>query len=208
MVCHHHQSLTKRTVKESVMDIIKYTEKAKCSVDGCCNDIKAKGYCQTHYARVLRRGTLELTRQKPGCLVDIGKYYTRTINGITKREHVWIAEKALGKTLPKDAIVHHVNENGKDNRNENLVICVDRAYHNFLHLRMRAIDATGDPDSRQCTHCRKWDEQSNMSLTKKRNGTTTVFYHKKCAAEIVKKNKDLRKLKNAISNTIKSTVSI
>jgi endogenous inhibitor of DNA gyrase (YacG/DUF329 family) len=55
------------------------------------------------------------------------------------REHVLVAEKALGKPLPKGAVVHHHNKITSDNRNNNLVICQDQSYHNILHSRMRKI---------------------------------------------------------------------
>lgn len=51
--------------------------------------------------------------------------------------HRFVAEKALGKPLPATAIVHHVNEDKADNRNCNLVVCQDTAYHKLLHKRMR-----------------------------------------------------------------------
>ncbi len=49
-----------------------------------------------------------------------------------------VAERALGHPLPKGAEVHHVNGRPRDNRPQNLVICQNRAYHLFLHERMRA----------------------------------------------------------------------
>lgn len=53
-------------------------------------------------------------------------------------EHILVAERAFGRRLPKGVVVHHVNEQGHDNRNENLVICENQAYHALLHTRMRA----------------------------------------------------------------------
>ncbi len=72
-----------------------------------------------------------------------------------QREHVVIAEQALGKPLPKGAHVHHVDEDKHNNANANLVICQDAAFHHLLHLRARIVRAGGDPNiQRLCYRCK------------------------------------------------------
>lgn len=72
------------------------------------------------------------------------------------REHVRVAEEALGKKLPPGAQVHHVNGDKRDNRNSNLVICENQEYHSLLHVRARVLRAGGDPDTQRiCWGCRR-----------------------------------------------------
>lgn len=90
-------------------------------------------------------------------------------------EHIVVAEMALGKPLPIGAVVHHVNENHYDNRNENLVICENRAYHALLHARLRALKECGNPDWRRCNFCHKYDDPANL-----RRGNRTQIFHDGC----------------------------
>ena len=59
----------------------------------------------------------------------------RTNGGGEMFEHRKIAAKALGRSLTKKEVVHHINCNSLDNRNCNLLIC-DPSYHHWLHQEM------------------------------------------------------------------------
>ena len=91
------------------------------------------------------------------------KGYKITIrDGVRVREHVEVAERAIGRKLPLGAIVHHHDENTSNNVPSNLVICPDIAYHKLLHRRMRALAASGDANNRICSFCKRWDSPLNL----------------------------------------------
>lgn len=72
------------------------------------------------------------------------------------QEHICIAQRALGRPLPRGAQVHHVNEVKDDNRPANLVICQDQAYHSLLHTLTKIRRAGGTPFvDRWCSFCRR-----------------------------------------------------
>lgn len=89
-------------------------------------------------------------------------------------EHILVLEKALGHPLPEGAVVHHRDENRKNNALDNLVICPDQAHHALLHLRKRAYDACGHETWRKCYLCGVWDDPVNLSIS------YSNVYHKTC----------------------------
>jgi hypothetical protein len=46
--------------------------------------------------------------------------------------HRMIAQKVLGRELTSNEVVHHINMDKTDNRNENLLICTNN-FHRYLH---------------------------------------------------------------------------
>ena len=103
-------------------------------------------------------------------------YKYRTEDGQRIFEHIEVAERTLGKKLPKGAIVHHADENKLNNDPQNLVICPSVAYHRLLHERIKALAACGDPDKRRCCYCGQWDDLDNMY----RNEASFTQFHRPC----------------------------
>lgn len=69
-------------------------------------------------------------------------------------EHVKVIADALGHAVPKGAIAHHIDGDKTNNDPSNLVLCQNRAYHNMLHRRERALNAYGDANAIICRLCR------------------------------------------------------
>lgn len=101
-------------------------------------------------------------------------------------EHIFIAESAIRKYLPLQAQVHHVDGDGRNNENSNLVICENDAYHKLLHQRARAYKATGNPNMRKCPYCKTYDLPESMQ-----ESVRHTFYHSDCHSryELARYNK-------------------
>lgn len=100
-----------------------------CSIDGCGKPIKARGWCETHYARWKRHGD-PLTTQRfmtpeesfsaktswqNDCLIWLGGnnkkgYGHMRVNGIMMRVHRYAWQRAHGE-IPDDKVVDHICHN-------------------------------------------------------------------------------------------------
>lgn len=139
---------------------------------------------------MLRRSGLQANQWKGGVTVDVFGYVRKLKAGSYVGEHVLKSERALGRPLPAGAIVHHANEVKPDNRNSNLVICQDRAYHMLLHKRIRAYKATGSATAIKCTHCGVWGMAGDPTMRTHRSGTQSM--HRTCDAAAQKRRRAKR----------------
>lgn len=71
---------------------------------------------------------LRMARLDKGC-----KDTYRKING--RHEHRAVAEKMLGRPLRKGEVVHHIDENKRNNKPENLMVFKNQAAHAAWHAR-------------------------------------------------------------------------
>lgn len=129
-----------------------------CAVEGCKKVQHALSYCEMHYARLRRHGNTDAERAPSGAGYERPDGY-RVIrkNGIMQYEHILLAEKALGRKLPPNAEVHHMNGKKNDNFTPfNLVICPDAAYHMLLHARARMLGYEPPKQPRR-TRNEKWE---------------------------------------------------
>ncbi|MCK5612834.1 HNH endonuclease [Candidatus Pacearchaeota archaeon] len=101
-------------------------------------------------------------------------------------EHIVIAEKALGKRLPQNACSHHVDHDRSNNKNNNLVVCEDLAYHNLLHKRERALKSCGNANYLWCWYCQKFDEPKYILTEKGKNSGIHYDCKKKYQKERLK----------------------
>lgn len=134
--------------------------------------------CNLHYRRKMRHDDphKRLIRNGGEGTPHIDGYWAFERNGVVKLRHVLVAERALGKPLPSGAVVHHIDEDRSNDAASNLVICPNAAYHQLLHVRMRALNACGHADWRKCHICKQYDEPKNLKFYK----TSGNIVHAQC----------------------------
>lgn len=109
--------------------------------------------------------------------------YVRINIGRNKRalEHREVIKRVIGKEIPRGAIPHHVDYNKSNNKNNNLVLCNDRAYHNLIHRRTDALRLCGHADWLKCCYCKEYDSEENLYVQNK--GSRIAARHIKCHRE-------------------------
>lgn len=100
-------------------------------------------------------------------------------------EHREIAERALGKPLPRAAEVHHFDGDRLRNVGPNLVICPGAEYHQLLETRTRALNACGNANWRKCTFCKAHDDPANLFIRQK----PAIAYHRSCSADYAREQR-------------------
>ena len=95
--------------------------------------------------------------------------------------HKAIVERVVKIRLPTSAEIHHVDGNGQNNTNSNLVVCPDHGYHALLHRRTKALDACGNANWLKCVFCKEYDDPKNMTLYIPKDQTSARANHAKCA---------------------------
>jgi hypothetical protein len=98
-----------------------------CIVKGCYELARRGKLCKLHYTRKLRYGTTETWKAPAGS----GRVIIRQYNRRDRKR----ATIALGKPLPKGAIIHHHYGDP-----DTLVILPSQRYHMELHQRQRRLE--------------------------------------------------------------------
>ncbi len=95
-----------------------------------------------------------IPRKHPRGYIEVYVGRERTKWGKMK-QHILVAEAALGKKFPVGAVMHHVDGNATNNGVENLVMCENQSYHKLLHLRAKRLRDFGRFDAKKCWYCQR-----------------------------------------------------
>jgi hypothetical protein len=138
----------------------------RCSIPDCNGVGNRRGLCNVHRLRLKKYGDPLKIVNRPGGAgsVRTDRYIMHESGGRSVLEHVLIAERALGRSLPKGVHVHHIDENRSNNAPSNLVICESQEYHQLLHRRAVALKLSGHAGWRKCYICQQYDDPARLRV--------------------------------------------
>ena len=156
---------------------------------GCGKEVnKNRRFIKGHYAKIQPKGE-KAHNWTGGILMLSGRViiHNPSHNRCDKRGYVFryilVCEKALGHSFHSGHVVHHIDGNPRNDRNNNLVLCENGSYHKLLHRRGRAYYACKNASWRKCVYCKKYDSPSNLYISQHRG----PVYHRDCNAKHQKK---------------------
>ena len=90
------------------------------------------------------------------------RYRAVKVNGTKHDEHRFIMEQHLGRKLDSNELVHHINENKRDNRIENLEV-ISRSEHSRMHRKGKTMP---EHTRKAISEALKGKSRSNISARK------------------------------------------
>jgi len=139
------EDLTTQQEREPMINYRNGREYIKCE-NPECEELTSSihGFCTRHYkARwylksVGRTEKVERTTKGKWKHTKTGYILVKVGKGMDY-EHRVLAEKALGKPLPHEAIVHHTGARDDNHGYCKLVICPNQDYHMLIHRRAQEL---------------------------------------------------------------------
>lgn len=122
-----------RMIKDSAGRFTVHVHPNICQIHECFKHVHGTELCQKHYMRLRRYGDPLIRKKRANGEGTIYHGY-KLIHVKGKRifEHRHIMEQNLGRPLSKSEIVHHKDENKRNNTIENLQVLL-RTDHPFHH---------------------------------------------------------------------------
>jgi hypothetical protein len=105
------------------------------------------------------------------------------------QEHVFVMTEMLGRALTALEVVHHRDEDKKNNALDNLMLFATQAEHQLYHAEQRALKACGNSTFMKCYHCKEYDDPANMAIRKAKRQA----YHRECHAVYMSKHREAAK---------------
>lgn len=106
-------------------------------------------------------------------------------------ESRFVVEQVIGKKLDRKHIVHHIDGNSENNKNDNLIVLENRREHAIVHAKMRIVEAGGNPSTQAfCSRCGKIKSKEMFTTDSHRWNRKSLFC-RPCENERLKKYRSM-----------------